>query len=1056
MNENLHSFINGETHRNLLHSAAESSINQLFGFRRESQSHSYTRLRLAALLEFKSIIGHEGIEKYLSSKKEGSSWKSCFESWQSYFSVCGLNTETITLTDLLQMSASGLAADRPTDLRNLLSKEFLNSLRAHVEKQKSQQDWLGKLKSTISLSLINLVSQKDRNDLLYSKELISELVKLQKDNENVWLSSSDTKEEDYYVALGFYHIAHATLRLTEFMSQGFVINHEGKSTGFAQELHRIIIKSEEYFSTARSFELTDWSTSAFICLNEIYQNSIWVALKGISSLLDEFIENLASGKNQSQLFSLLPSQRHAVNSSLLDPTKVAVVLEMPTSAGKTLLAEFSIIQTLGAFGKDSRVIYLTPTRALATQVKNTLSADFRHIGVDVLQASSAFEEDEFELSLLESQKGIIVSTPEKADLLLRRKRDWFAETKLIVVDEAHLIGEGHRGVRLELLLANIRREFPEIKLLLLTPFVKNAKTIANWLGGERGVEISVTWRPTNSLIGIVEKRALPREPKKKGRVAVDVIWRAPFSGTVNTDIRSELFESVEKNEVNSSRKMVVQCSKVFSGIGPILAMYPASPSEAEKGAFEYAEKCERIDELKLSPELKFAIALAEEDFGADCKLAECLRKGVAYHHSSLSPELRFLIEDQVRSGNIKYVGATTTLAQGMNFPVSSVIVHSVHKPNGLGDLTSSEFWNIAGRAGRVGLSDKGLILFANDGHKDKWEKYTKALHEPIISALNILASKIDNENFDLKKLYNEHPELRPFFQYFSHSMALLGPQKVKDLTVELVNSSLMYKQIDSISMVKKVRNISERYVDLLSKKNQGYLKLADATGLGTFSFDEIVAKVKNSSILSAGPSSVKAAGKEGLVALIEAFRWVPEFNLSLDNENKGQLNVEVIAEITSGWINGKTIHELANLHPSKKKDIHQKANDVGKYVYSKISQTMAWGAQAYNQAYLLNAETSDKVEPNDNLPSFLQFGVDTSEAALASVLGVPRVLAPSVSKAFNSQYGKLTVDNVSEFKGYVENYDTKKWESIKMHSRLGNKLTTNELITVLKKLQGKI
>src|SRR5690606_1184391 len=139
----------------------------------------------------------------------------------------------------------------------------------------------------------------------------------------------------------------------------------------------------------------------------------------ISERLDQLIDELVDAARSRPIFSLLPSQQEALRKSLLDPMRVAVVLQMPTSSGKTLLAEFSIVQAFEAYRGQARVAYVVPTRALATQIRRTLSEDLRPLGIEVAAAGSAFEEDPYELQLLESTDGVVVSTPEKLDLLLR-------------------------------------------------------------------------------------------------------------------------------------------------------------------------------------------------------------------------------------------------------------------------------------------------------------------------------------------------------------------------------------------------------------------------------------------------------------------------------------------------------------------------------------------------------------------------------------------------------------------------------------------------------------
>lgn len=68
---------------------------------------------------------------------------------------------------------------------------------------------------------------------------------------------------------------------------------------------------------------------------------------------------------------------------------------------------------------------------------------------------------------------------------------------LVVVDEAHNLQNDTRGLKLELLLANINKECENAQFLLLTPFIENAKEIATWLGGANSDDISTSldWQP---------------------------------------------------------------------------------------------------------------------------------------------------------------------------------------------------------------------------------------------------------------------------------------------------------------------------------------------------------------------------------------------------------------------------------------------------------------------------------------------------------------------------------------------------------------------------------
>ena len=159
------------------------------------------------------------------------------------------------------------------------------------------------------------------------------------------------------------------------------------------------------------------------------------------------------------------------------------------------------------------VAYLVPTRTLVNQIARQLRRDFEPLNISIEQVSPALEVNSIEAGLLNqtdrSQEfRILVTTPEKLDLMLRQ--GWEAEIgrplTLVIVDEAHNIQSPRRGLKLELLLATINNECQRAQILLLTPFINNAREVARWLGGHNSDDISLAldWQPNDRLIGVVQ------------------------------------------------------------------------------------------------------------------------------------------------------------------------------------------------------------------------------------------------------------------------------------------------------------------------------------------------------------------------------------------------------------------------------------------------------------------------------------------------------------------------------------------------------------------------
>jgi hypothetical protein len=699
------------------------------------------RLRIAAVAGLQDALASADLYRQQrgTPADPGPPDLSVFQTWDAYLEALSAAGGTPSLDDLLAYAAAGYLARRDTEVRAFLR-------RVSGFPSGGDKPWPEQVRDDVAHALLAIARQGSRADLIEGNAIIDRLSAIQQGHDSQWLESRNgSGRRDALTLLGFYHLAQLAMRLSEFMLAGSVADASGERRDLEPELKRLLTRAEDYLEAAGDPEALAWLASVKVVAWRLYSDSIWKIAQGLYPRMNELLSALMAAGREHPIFSLMPSQQEALRESLLDPVRVCVVLQMPTSAGKTLLAEFAILQSLQSFGQDSRVLYLTPTRALATQVRRTLNSDLRSLGIAVSAAGGAFEEDPYELGLLQSADGVIVATPEKTDLLLRAHRGWFDRVRLIVVDEAHLLRDGERGVRLELLLANLRREYKDIRLLLLTPFVDNAVEIATWLGGDRGAPINIAWRPSRLMIGLAKLAG--RKPNR----AFEIAWREPHSE--RPDPRpSRLPVAADSGPLLTAREKLVYLARRFVNLGPVLGFFSASKSNPEKAAAEIAEGCDLLDPAKTTPGLRLAIALAQADYGTDSVLARCLDRGVAFHHAALSSELRFLIEDQVRAGTIRFIAATSTLAQGMNFPVSTVLVHSVYKPYGGGDLTAGEFWNIAGRAGRVGMADKGLVVFVNQDHRSQWEGYADALSDDIRSALLDVLAKA-SEATTLKDAY---------------------------------------------------------------------------------------------------------------------------------------------------------------------------------------------------------------------------------------------------------------------------------------------------------------
>ena len=136
------------------------------------------------------------------------------------------------------------------------------------------------------------------------------------------------------------------------------------------------------------------------------------------------------------------------------------------------------------------------------------------------------------------------------------------------------------------------------------------------------------------------------------------------------------------------------------------------------------------------------------------ELRETLQAGVGFHIADLDPDERQIIEEQFRQrpSTLKILAATTTLAMGVNTPAEAVVIAGLEHP-GAKPYSVAEYKNIAGRAGRLGLAERGSsYLVALDYREENyfWTHYVTAQPEDLSS--RFLAEETDPRSLMVRVL----------------------------------------------------------------------------------------------------------------------------------------------------------------------------------------------------------------------------------------------------------------------------------------------------------------
>ncbi len=415
-------------------------------------------------------------------------------------------------------------------------------------------------------------------------------------------------------------------------------------------------------------------------------------IKDLKSWMPQEAIDLYEGRGLRELY---PPQAEAVERGLLDGR--SMLLAMPTASGKTLLAEMAMLR---AALQGKRSLYIVPLRALAAEKYDSFRA-YKQLGVDVGISTGDFDKKDERLG----RNQIIIATSEKADSLMRNGASWVRDLAVLVVDEIHLLNDPGRGPTIEMTITKLLRINPKIQVIGLSATVANGQEIADWLGAEM---ISSDWRPIQLKEGIICNRKLVFSDGK-GEIALKAGKDEALALVIDTlDQKAQIliFENSRRNAEAMATKLCGDLSIDDPGL--------KSLSESVLATGE-SETCRR--------------------------LANCVLRGVAFHHAGLLPEQRRLVERGFRENQIKVIASTPTLAAGLNLPARRVLIKSYRRyeyGSGMVPIPVIEYRQMAGRAGRPGLDPYGesFLIAKNDSERQElMEHYVNGTPEEIWSKL---------------------------------------------------------------------------------------------------------------------------------------------------------------------------------------------------------------------------------------------------------------------------------------------------------------------------------
>lgn len=425
----------------------------------------------------------------------------------------------------------------------------------------------------------------------------------------------------------------------------------------------------------------------------------------------------------------------------------------PTGSGKTLVANLALVKELLLQEHDGPVgplaLYIVPSRALAGEVEAKLTAELRG-QVIVTGLYGGADWGITDNWLTSEEPVVLIVTVEKADALLRYLGPLITtRLRLLIIDEAHQVvpeaneatrvsfsDHSNRSIRLESLVSRILAKRPEVVRIALTAVAGGAAgPVARWIEGRPDAEpVGVRYRSTRQVIGVFETTK-----GRPGQILLDLMNGRPLYLRGEEDpvyiplhyapmpqLKSTWQDSLNRFNCLSVLWAALHLTAEEQRILISVAQEPELTMRWYKEALELKPWSDvvafKAPEGALRARFDEARAACIDYCGPDSYELFLLDRGIATSHGQMPQRLRRLMVEMIDSKICPITVATATLTEGVNLPFDIIFLTSLLRRSWdavkgeqvVVPFTTSEFRNLAGRAGRPGAARgiEGMTLIA--------------------------------------------------------------------------------------------------------------------------------------------------------------------------------------------------------------------------------------------------------------------------------------------------------------------------------------------------------
>lgn len=638
----------------------------------------------------------------------------------------------------------------------------------------------------------------------------------------------------------------------------------------------------------------------------------------------------------------------------------------PTSLGKSFIINAFIRHLITEHRGTDNLVILVPSRALINQTVNKLKQEFKDVGNYTILAHPNVPV----ILRKENNRYIFVFTPERLIAYLSKIDN--PKIDYLFVDEAHKI-IALNDTRSPLYYhAILQAERKSIKLFFASPNVENPEIFLQLF--EKSQE---------------EKIVVKSSPVAQNRYFLDLIEKKCFMfSDLNKDYKLDINFSNNDffywlKKLGNDDKNIIYCN---------------SKADTISYALEFSES----QPIKKSNNLESVKELIKEYLHDKYYLIDCLDKGVAFHFGNLPQLIREKIEWLFEEKEIDYLFCTSTLLEGVNLPAKNIFI--LANKIGLSKFTDVDFWNLAGRAGRMTKEMSGNIICVRE-KENKWNnqkedlkvvrnKVSKPFKPLMIKGQgkffeNIEAS-LSSKEFTKKK--PSQPEI-DIWNYYAN-LILIHEIKQDDsvLRANFITKNknalkILQEQKKKISVPEKILSASS----MIKPKYQNEIYQSSNIQIlsSDFNYDVIVGVLQNLAKYYNWEKE-EIGGKTPLYKPSEKIKY---YAVLMDNWMKSKPLKMIIANTIGYYKDRKQIWDNGSYVSFNYKDKHD-INKVINLVISDIDNILRFKLKNYfENYYMILVEKFDALHAGANWADYLEYGTTDYRIIELQNIGIARHLA---------------------------------------------------------------